>query len=60
MTADGIYFLSSVICQEVWPCQSATPISRTVTIGKTPRRELVFLRLFMGKVVLLMVTIIVG
>jgi hypothetical protein len=31
-----------------------------VTIGKTPRRELVFLRLFMGKVVLLMVTIIVG
>ena len=38
---------------------SKAPISRTVTIGKTPRREPAFLWLFLGKVVLLMVTIIV-
>jgi hypothetical protein len=37
----------------------AMSISKTVTIGKTARREPAFLWLFLGKVVLLMVTIIV-
>jgi hypothetical protein len=36
-----------------------TPLSKTRTIGKPPRREPAFLWLFLGKFVLLMVTIMV-
>ena len=36
-----------------------TPIGKTRTIGKPPRREPSFIWLFLGKVVLLMVTILV-
>src|SRR5271166_939227 len=36
-----------------------TPIGKTMTMGKPPRREPAFIWLFLGKVVLLMVTIAV-
>jgi hypothetical protein len=38
---------------------SKTPLSKTMTIGRPQRREPAFLWLFLGKVVLLMVTIMV-